>query len=444
MKFDQIYLDIIEIIEIIDFQLVQMTDEHCEANYSAYIDSSKVKEYCDLSKRISNAKIFGITENKDKILIMDGYIKDFQVLSMREGYYVKIVLKSHTYEMDLVKNIVPYQDASQTMKEIVEITMGKYPGYECSFLEKPGKCVDQFLVQYQETDWEFCKRIASQVNAKILPTVISEGPGITIGIPNSGRYQAMDYDELAYLWEDDQDGIQIKTREFYELGSQVQCDGDTYYVFKSTLAYVKGRFMNEYILKRKEAFSRKEYYNMKVIGASLEGTVMEVLADQVKVNLMGEKVCRLFDYATIYSSPDGTGWYCMPEIGDRVRVYFPSSEEKEAYVISSTHESTESGARTNPDEKSIKNKFGKEILLTPESILITNNAGMYIELNDNNGISIVSNKKISITSEQDVGIFSTNSSINMVGSEQVMLAQDESKIILKSDITMEAERVLTV
>ena len=44
----------------------------------------------------------------------------------------------------------------------------------------------------------------------------------------------------------------------------------------------------------------------------------------------------------------------MPEIGDNVRIYFPSEKEKEAYAVSSTHIKTSNvEERINPDYKSI-------------------------------------------------------------------------------------------
>ena len=56
---------------------------------------------------------------------------------------------------------------------------------------------------------------------------------------------------------------------------------------------------------------------------------------------------RWFPYATVYSSGDGTGWYCMPEIGDKIRLYFPTEKEQDAYVISAYHEGN-GGLRKNP------------------------------------------------------------------------------------------------
>lgn len=63
-----------------------------------------------------------------------------------------------------------------------------------------------------------------------------------------------------------------------------------------------------------------------------------------------------FDFATVYSTPDGTGWYYMSEIDDEVRLIFPDKCEGNAYVASCVH--TECDNRTNPDEKSWK-KAGK-------------------------------------------------------------------------------------
>lgn len=52
---------------------------------------------------------------------------------------------------------------------------------------------------------------------------------------------------------------------------------------------------------------------------------------------------RVFPYATVYSTPDGTGWYCMPEIGDAVRLYFPCEKDADAYVASSVHLQSSAG-----------------------------------------------------------------------------------------------------
>ena len=41
-----------------------------------------------------------------------------------------------------------------------------------------------------------------------------------------------------------------------------------------------------------------------------------------------------FPYSTVAGSSDGSGWYCMPEAGERIRIYFPEGDEGKAYAIS--------------------------------------------------------------------------------------------------------------
>lgn len=77
--------------------------------------------------------------------------------------------------------------------------------------------------------------------------------------------------------------------------------------------------------------------------------------DQVQVSLAydvegGGK--RWFAYSTPYSSPDGTGWYFMPEPGEEIRLHFPTQEEDAAYVVSSTH--ITHGNRSDPEVKFIR------------------------------------------------------------------------------------------
>ena len=83
----------------------------------------------------------------------------------------------------------------------------------------------------------------------------------------------------------------------------------------------------------------------------------------------------------------------------------------------------------------------KQIQLTPTTIVMTNNNGMSITLDDEEGISIVSDKKISIQSADEIDILSTNAAINVNAEEQIILTQNSSKITMKDSITVEGSKV---
>lgn len=144
----------------------------------------------------------------------------------------------------------------------------------------------------------------------------------------------------------------------------------------------------------------------------------------------------------VYSTPDETGWYCIPEVGDSIRLYAPNEHDKQVYVASAVHLPLVSGPeRSNPDFKSIMNKQRKEVLFTPETLLITNNNGMSIGLSDQEGIKIVSDKAIMIQSDASVDITSTTSTINVTVPERLTFRQDGTAMDMQEKLFFEGAHI---
>ena len=168
------------------------------------------------------------------------------------------------------------------------------------------------------------------------------------------------------------------------------------YISKIKTIFDGSELYHIYYMKSKNGFKVPKDYSINLLGASLEANITNVKSDVLQIEVLedenkGKCGARWFPYSTVYSTPDGTGWYSMPEINDRVRLYMPTEDEAGAYVISSTHlevkeenknEDIGDNIRVNPDYKSIMNKQGKEVLFTPNTLLITNNKGMSIEIVD--------------------------------------------------------------
>ena len=143
----------------------------------------------------------------------------------------------------------------------------------------------------------------------------------------------------------------------------------------------------------------------------------------------------------------------MPEIGDHMRLYFPNEIEKNAYVISAVHEeipkttlesyeaNQKQPPRSNPDNKSIMNKYQKEVELTPTSITLTNHKGMMIRLDDEEGIQIISDKDIKVESTKELSLSSKEESLSIEGKEEIKLVQGSTKMILKDEITVEGAKM---
>lgn len=130
----------------------------------------------------------------------------------------------------------------------------------------------------------------------------------------------------------------------------------------------------------------------------------------------------------------------MPEIGDEVRVVFPDKDENNVYVASSVHIGAE-GGRRNPNEKSWKNKQNKEILFTPDSIIMRNNNGLVLELSDHNGIKMSSNKNITVHADGNIQIKSRNAGIHMSAGSNILMQQGAAKIQMDEAIHINGGKI---
>ena len=150
---------------------------------------------------------------------------------------------------------------------------------------------------------------------------------------------------------------------------------------------------------------------------------------------------RWFAYSTVYSSEDGTGWYCMPEIGDSIRLYFPNNVEKNAFVISSVNgESSNASKRSDPSIKSIGTKYGKEIVLKEDAVEIIGNGNLLMKLTDDGGIEVISNKKIILDAKESIAI-NGGKAISIEGKKGVDLLQSKANLKIKDDVVMKGGKV---
>ena len=98
------------------------------------------------------------------------------------------------------------------------------------------------------------------------------------------------------------------------------------------------------------------------------------------------------------------------------------------------------GERTDPDIKSIRTRYKKEVVFSPESIRISNGAGSYIELDDNEGIMIYSENPITIESEDRIDI-SGKGEVCITGDSGVTLQQKGNRIDIEDTIDITAGRL---
>ena len=459
MRVEQIKIEPFEFIELRKLHIEQNINEHAKAEVVMLLKDGWEESYIDkLSKEtwVKVTGIEGVPEDSQALrrILFCGIITDFDLF--RDGYetLLKLQLMSGTVLMDMNPHFRVFQNKNARSGDICQkITASYFQGYaEC--IEGAAEQMDSMMVQYQETDWEFLKRLVGREGLYIVPDTVKKGAQYTIGLPRGIkremktdrvkiRFHAQQYMEkvqngMGYLQSADMAELELTDREVYQLGDRMSYSGREYFIYRMQTEYESGEYVHRYYWRTKNAIRPLPVYNNKVTGCSFDAIVTGVQKDKVQVDIVRDEWGGLdgkkwFPYSTVYSSADGTGWYCMPEVGDAVRLYVPDKEEN-SFIMSSVHRETDK-SRQNPDYKSFRNRYGKEILFTPDTIIMTNNQGMMVELSDKEGINIVSDKDITIEAADNLTIASSTASLLVAAEEKVQVKQGSTTMTLKDDIT---------
>ncbi|WP_250277185.1 type VI secretion system Vgr family protein [[Clostridium] colinum] len=439
-------------------------NKHGELKASMYIQKEDAEKYLKLGLKDLWVEVVLLEENKKEETLFYGILSELNIYYENTLCKMDIELKTGSYLMDLQIHTRTFQSGSLLYKNLLEVCKENYDNSNFIMTVGNEKSINKFILQYKETDWNFIKRLASHFESVLFPEYKVSGSRYYFGIPNYSKelnfeentYSIMkdfkEYGEktgkgLKGVSEKDYTYYIFKSRELYRLADIFKVEGNKLYISKIETIFDGSELYHMYYMKSKNGFKVPKEYSISLLGSSLEANITNVKSDVVQIEILedenkGRCGARWFPYSTVYSTPDGTGWYSMPEINDRVRIYMPTEDEAEAYVISSTHLEVKEenknkdigdNRRVNPDYKSIMNKQGKEVLFTPNTLLITNNKGMSIEIIDEEGIKIISDKSINIKAEEDITIASATKEITLISPDTISAVQGETVEQLKDN-----------
>ena len=185
-----------------------------------------------------------------------------------------------------------------------------------------------------------------------------------------------------------------------------------------------GILRNTYTLVQKEREILEPAWAPLMPGVSLDGTIKSVARDKVQVLMDRDLNTRTagqywFPYSTVAGSSDGSGWYCMPENGEKIRVYFPTADEKEAYVISALSGNTlgNQGGSMDPAVKHISTAQGNTVTFC--------GSGANISVKGGTGtVNLGSDGAFTVTAAESISIYA-GSKVSFCGNEITSTADEE-------------------
>lgn len=365
-------------------------------------------------------------EENESITLFNGVVTNIAIDVELDVYTLNIEAKSMSYLLDIKSKSKSFQDIAMTTHNLIDSIMQEYSKSNY-ILNIPNEEVKELLIQYEETDWEFLKRIASKYNQGLFPTMYGKAIQFIMAVPeqpkelkseninykiykNLDDYNYMLQNYLQDASEVDYMTYEIENYEILKLGENIQFQGQAFYVYEGTYEIKNGILTNSYKLKIKNGLRQKRMFNPKVIGSSIDGKIIQVQNDLVRIHLEIDESQDIgkaywFKFSTMSASTDGSGWYCMPEIGNSVRAYFPTKDEDESFAVSAVS-GYEQGAGEaedrmgNPDDKYLRTANDKQVKLTPNGIFISCDSGQA-------EMSLTSDGTLSITSQNNININAT-------------------------------------
>ena len=448
-------------LDTLSCHIKKCVNDHMRFEFCGLIQPEDEENFLNTGMEDIAVELSMVGEDGSEYLLCCGVARDIQI--QREGDLRRLSVEavSGTYYEDLVKYVRVFQDSSSTYDAVLKHNEKNYQDAGHSMMIGNGSTIGDLVVQYRETDWEFARRMASHFNSVVVPAYRTKGIHYYFGFPDgkqnielskhtytirkdAGDYLTKTKNQVLSLIEADALCLEVESRDVYEIGDSFPFQGQTYYIYEIESVLDGRELVHHYKLRSKAALQTIKQFNERMIGASLEANISGVSKDTVQVNIAADGIQsnrKWFLYSTVYSSPDGTGWYCMPEEGDSVRLYLPNEKEKDGYIISAVHVPADGEARSTPDNKSLKSKYGKEVLFTPSLLRLTNNNGMSVEISDEDGITISSDKAVTIEAKEGVQIASLEQSVEVVAPESIALKQGDTTLTMKDDIHLDGAQV---
>lgn len=407
-----------------------------------------------------------ITDDQATIDLFNGVITSLDVKALQQVGYISMEALSYSYLLDIKQKNRSFQNKNITYEQLVKSVIADYPSAQTMITDKniSSKMTGKPFVQFKETDWRFLKRLASNFNEGLVPPMTLKDIKFYFGVNIQKNIGEIDHDVITYHIEKrideykemienhkqdliEQDFIiyHVECKRIMEIGDKVSFKKIAFYVRSIEIVVENTMIKYRYQLSQRRGLSQKKLYNHKLVGTSLKGDVISISKHDILIKLDIDKEQRKedaywFPFSTVFSSANNTGWYFMPELGDRVRLYFPDDKEENAVAMNAVPIAP---AQKNPNVRYISTIHGKEIKMTPDGIYITGKKGkMYINLSEKDGIEISCDKNINIVSKENITIASQKKidiaaeKINIIGGSDT-----GSKIEIDDNVQINGKQV---
>ncbi|MEK4458139.1 contractile injection system protein, VgrG/Pvc8 family [Paenibacillus sp. FSL R10-2748] len=347
--------------------------------------------------------------------LFHGIVTRMSVHCVRGVYTFELEAASHSYQMDIKRKRRSYQDIHRTYDDLVTALVRKYQYGDAIDTVSNHAKLETFVLQYEETDWAFLKRLASRFGSVLVPEVTAASPKVFFGMPE-GKQHKVERDvfyrvrKTFHELDAEKPGkrassyvtYMIESLQYYALGDLITLpigQGKELVVVRAVTTLTDGLLRTRYDLQAEQDIHYARYENDQATGISLTGTVLKVQQDFVQLQLdidpkQDPAKAYWFPVATRYVAEEHSGWYDMPEIGEKVELYLPTHREQDAYVTDSLRQQRHTNGQ--PNVKVWQHVQGSGVEMSEHELTLSTSGEFSITLHESSGITIDSPGNVQI------------------------------------------------
>ena len=351
------------------------TKEGCHSRLALRGLLSEGKNGTELSQDAVVVK--GTDEEGREETLFCGTIQETHIFHENGVGQVILTAASGSVRMDKRKRSRSFQDTSLPCAEVMRGIVSEYGGtLDC---EDPTMKIGTPMVQYEETDWEFCRRLAGRMGWGLFSCPEAATPTVSVGLaegkraefPEGGYRCCVDSEYYRHRGKGDTERAEflyyeVESGRNHEIGDSAWYRRQKRYIFEKRAELEGGVLKFSYKLGGKCRVMRAEQPNRNIAGASLTGEVERDEKEAVYVRLdidgKGGKAAHPYPWCPA----TGSMAYCMPQPGTKVSVYFPDCHEGNAIAIHSEHRS--GAGFGDVQDRGLATEHGKQMQLHADSL----------------------------------------------------------------------------
>lgn len=409
----------IPLLNVEGLQLLWKPNEHAVLSLEGCINN---KIPYQLENLYNSRLTLSLEQNEKAQTLFCGHIMKAEQRTASGIEMISLLVLSGSCLLDNKESCRSFQSIEKTYSETARQAVESIGGGMISTIGADRK-LNRPVIQFEETTWQFVKRLAGHLGGFIIPDIITGNPNLWFGMRKGLEIPEFNKEEYTAAIKHNVCGsaanetsYRVESRDFYKIGDRTTFLDEKVLVVEVSASLRQGELVFFYLLKR--AHAADSIYQDKFTGLSLSGTVIGTKGESVKVALDIDNGVSTGDYFYPWYSKTGNVLYAVPEIGARIELYVPGADERDSFVTECLPEKKD---KRLYEERCLVLEDGNYIRLFDSLLSFSRNDDQTLSLSDGS-VAVRTSKQLQLSAEGQIRL----------RAKQINVRSEDEIIIYKS------------